>query len=214
LAPSRRQTAEFEPDHAAADDHEMPGHLAQRQRARAVDDQAFGIVDLDAGQRGDRGARGDDDVLGGHALARDLDRARVLERGEALEPVDLVLLEQEFDAAGQPFDRRVLLAEQHGQVELDLARLHAELGQRAVRGFLEQLGAVQQRLGGNAADVEAGAAQRLAAFGAGGLEPELRRADRRDIAAGTRADDEDVVVVFSHDISVGGAAAYSCMENC
>lgn len=42
------------------------------------------------------------------------------------------------------------------------------------------------------------AAQRFAPFGARGLEPELRRADRRDITAGTGTDDKDVVVVISH----------------
>ena len=83
-----------------------------------------------------------------------------------------------------------------GEVELDLAGLHPELGQRAMRRFLEQLRAMQQRLRRNAADVEAGPAQRLAGFGAGGLQPQLRRADRGDIAAGAGADDEDVVVVL------------------
>ena len=44
--------------------------------------------------------------------------------------------------------------------------------------FLEQLGTVEQRLGRDAADVEAGAAERLATLRARGLEPELRGADR------------------------------------
>src|SRR5690606_11270429 len=83
----------------------------------------------------------------------------------------------------------------------------AELGECAVGQFLEQLGAVEQRLRRNAADVEARAAERLAAFGAGGLEPELRGADRGDIAAGTGSDDEDVVVVLvSHAASVARLA--------
>ena len=55
--------------------------------------------------------------------------------------------------------------------------------------LLVQLGGVQQRLRGDAADIEAGAAQRLAALDAGGLQPELCRADRGDIAAGAGADD-------------------------
>jgi hypothetical protein len=48
------------------------------------------------------------------------------------------------------------------EVERELA-LDAPFGEVAVRGFLEQLGRVEQRLGRNAADVEAGAAKRLAA---------------------------------------------------
>jgi hypothetical protein len=43
---------------------------------------------------------------------------------------------------------------------------------------------MQQRLAGDAADVEAGAAERGALFDQSDLEPELRRAKRADIAAG------------------------------
>ena len=68
-------------------------------------------------------------------------------------------------------------------------------------GLLEQLGGVQQRLGRDAADVEAGAAQRLAALDAGGLQPQLGGADRRHIAAGTGADHDQVEVSLCHFIS-------------
>ena len=74
----------------------------------------------------------------------------------------------------------------------------AELGHRAIGGVIEQLGRVQHRLRRNAADVEAGAAERLAAFGARGLQPQLRGADRGDVAAGAGADHQDVIIVFSH----------------
>ena len=87
------------------------------------------------------------------------------------------------------------------EVELDLAGADAPFGERPVMRFLEQLGRVEQRLGRDAADVEAGAAQRLAALGAGGLEAELRGTDRGDIAAGAGADHQDVeIVILSHSI--------------
>ncbi len=71
-----------------------------------------------------------------------------------------------------------------------------------MRRFLEQLGRVEQRLGRDAADVEAGAAERLAALGAGGLEAKLRGADRGDVAAGAGADHQDVeIVILSHVLS-------------
>ena len=54
------------------------------------------------------------------------------------------------------------------------------------------LGVTQQDLGWDAADVEAGAAQRLALLDAGDLQPKLRGADGADIAAGAGADDGDV----------------------
>ncbi len=114
-----------------------------------------------------------------------------------LQPLDLVLLEQELDAAGQFLDRGSLFALQRGEIELDLTGLDPELCQRAMRGLVEQLRAMQQRLGGNAAQIEASPAQRLARLGAGDLEAQLRGADGGDIAAGSGADDEEVVVRFS-----------------
>ena len=60
------------------------------------------------------------------------------------------------------------------------------------RRLLVELRGLQQRLRGDAADIEAGAAERAALLDAGRLEAELRRADRGDIAAGAAADDDDV----------------------
>src|SRR5690606_2830843 len=61
--------------------------------------------------------------------------------------------------------------------------------------FLEQLRAMEEGLGRNAADVEAGSAQCLAAFGTGRPQAQLRCADRGDVTPGARPDDEDIVVV-------------------
>ena len=88
--------AELEPDHAAADHDQVLGHLRQLQRAGRIDDPL--LVDLDARQRSDRRAGGDDDVLRAHRAVADLDRVRAFEARVALEPFDLVLLEQELDA--------------------------------------------------------------------------------------------------------------------
>ena len=64
----------------------------------------------------------------------------------ALQPFDLVFLEQEGDAAGQLLDRLGLLAVHRIEIELDLAQFDAELGERPGAGFLEQLGGVEQGL--------------------------------------------------------------------
>src|SRR5258707_14241067 len=64
-----------------------------------------------------------------------------------------------------------------------------------MRRFLVFLRGLQQRLRGDAADIEAGAAEPVAALDAGGLQAELRCADRRDVAARAGADDDDVVGV-------------------
>ena len=83
------------------------------------------------------------------------------------------------------------------EVELQALHLDAVVGE-VVPGLLVVLRGLQQRLGGDAADVEAGAAERRLAVGvlpfvdAGVAEAELRGADRGDVAAGPAADHDDV----------------------
>ena len=173
----------------------MLGDLRQFERAGRIDDDPLGVVNFNAGQRRYRGASGDQDVGGRHVFARNGNSMGILERGRALQPIDLVLLEQELDPAGQILDRRGLLALHNAQIELNLAGLDPELGECAASGLLEQLRAMQQRLGRDAADIEACAAKRLARFGAGDFQVGLGSTDRGDIAAGACADDEHVVVV-------------------
>ena len=96
--------AELEPDHAAADHHHR-APAPWSSSSALVESTIRLMVDLDAGQRGDAGAGGDDEILRLVALAGDVDRVLGGELGMALQPFDLVLLEQEFDAAGQPLDR-------------------------------------------------------------------------------------------------------------
>ena len=81
----------------------------------------------DAGNAARRRAGGDDDFLRLERLLvafEDLDLAVPGQTRRALDPVDLVLLEQELDALGQPAD------------DLVLARVHLPHvdGWRAVRG--------------------------------------------------------------------------------
>ena len=149
------------------------------------------------------GTGGDDDLLGGDHFVADLDlpTARRLrdESAVAVEQGDLVLLEQALDAPGELIDDAALARDHLGDVDLRRADVDA-LGLEAVAGFFEQVRGVQQRLGRDAADVEAGAAQTRLALGVGigvgfaarGLEAELRGADRGHVAAGPAADDEDV----------------------
>ena len=59
-------------------------------------------------------------------------------------------------------------------------------------------------LGGNTADVEAGAAEGGALLDAGGLEAQLRRLDGRHVAAGAAADDHDVVLLRSRRRQASG----------
>ena len=191
---------QFQTDDATADDDQMARNLVQFQRAGRIDDLAACIVHGHAGQRGDRRTGGDDDVLRRHLLAIHFDGVGAGEAGQALEPGHLVLLEQIFDAAGQALDGIDALALHGGQVEAHLVDLDAQLGERAVGGFVIEFRGVQQRLRRDAADVEAGAAQRLAAFGAGGLQAQLSSADRGDIATWASTDNQDVIIEIGHGV--------------
>src|SRR6516164_3137322 len=60
-------------------------------------------------------------------------------------------------------------------------------------GLFVELGGVQQRLRGNAADIETSAAEGFVLLDHRDLHAELRRADGADIAAGAGADHDEVV---------------------
>ena len=93
-------------------------------------------------------------------------------------------------------DRRVLVRQHLLQVELRLADLDAERVE-GVAGLVEHLGGVQQRLGRDAADIEAGAAKRRALLDHGDLQAELGGLDGADIAARAGSDDDDIISHFS-----------------
>src|SRR4029077_8925980 len=78
-----------------------------------------------------------------------------------------------------------------GEVELG-RRQHDAMDAEIVSRLLEQMRGLQQRLGGDAADIEAGAAERGAIFDHRHLHAELRGADCRHIAARTGADYDEI----------------------
>src|SRR5205823_13895331 len=103
--------------------------------------------------------------------------------------VDLVLPEQERDALDVAVDAFVLELHHGRKVELRCPDADAHLAERVAR-LLEALRRMQQRLRGDAADIEAGAAEGLLLLDHRHLHAELRRADRADIAAGAGTDDD------------------------
>ena len=81
-AQSAPHAAEFQADHAGANDNQMLRHLVQFQRAGRCDD-AF-LIDIDAAQRRRFAAGGDDDVLRFVHGAIDLDLAGCRRSGRCL----------------------------------------------------------------------------------------------------------------------------------
>jgi len=112
--------AELKPDHAGADDQQLPRHLVERERAGRRHDALF--VDLDALQARDVGARRNDDVfrlqgLGLAVAARHLDLAGAEYPALAVDDIDLVFLHQEVDALDVAVDALLLEIHHRGKIE-------------------------------------------------------------------------------------------------
>ena len=149
----------------------------------------------EAGQHSRLAAGGEDDVLGledAHgATVRDLNLAAAQQAGEALDDFDLLALHEQGYAGGVLVNDRVLAFENQGQVE------HGVLAMQALLFWmfevLPDLGGVEQRLGGHAADMEAGATELGILFDERGLEAVLAGADGSGVAPGTAADHDHVI---------------------
>ena len=173
-------------DDAAADHQEASWILRQLERAARVDDAR--IVRHER-QPHRLGTGGDDAMLEANAFAAaalgDLEHMRADELADAAYHLDLALLGQHGQSAGQLAHHARLpgaqLAGVHpGRLEHNAMRTH-------LARIFNDLRGVQQRLGRNAADVEAHAAECLPALDQRDLEPEIRGAKGRGVTAGPRA---------------------------
>ena len=160
----------------------------------AVDDAL--AVGLETGDGPHDRAGGDDDVPGVDglllaALVRDLDRAGQAEAREAVEGRHLVLLHQELDALRILRHDLVLALLHVGEGEPHVGDLHAEVCQILPR-LLVVVGRHQKLLRRDAPAQAARPAQTIVLLDDGDFESELRRAYRRDVAAGPRPYDRQV----------------------
>ncbi|MNF62684.1 hypothetical protein D3C84_443680 [compost metagenome] len=193
---ARPYRTQFQADNAGTDNAQALRHGLEFQGAGGVDDDFLvdrSWRDVDRARTGcqdhvfgfdhfDSAVRlGDFDFLAGQQLAVALDRS------------DAVGLEQGGDAAGQVF-HDVGLATDHGRYIHGHACVADTVDFEAVFGFVEFPGAVQQRLGRNATDVQAGTAQGQLALSIGvfldasGRQTELSCLDSCYIAARARTD--------------------------
>ena len=190
--PDRTQ---FQPDHAGAHHQQLLWHFAQRKRAGGRYDLLF--INGDAGQWRHIRTRGDDDVFGRQAAslaaALHFDFSGRGDAAFAHNGFALGFLEQEFHALGELAHHLVLGRHHGGQVEADLC-LDAHLGEVVLR-FVETLRRMQQGLGRDAADIEAGAAKDAALVYAGGGKAKLAQPDGGVIAARSAADHTRVKII-------------------
>ena len=138
------------------------------------------------------------------ALVAHLNRLAVDDLGPAMDHLHLVFFQQCGDAGGQAVNDAVFPFHALADVQSRYIHLNAQLRALAmVHGLLELLGHMDQRLGGNAANVQAGAAQCLA-FHQNGGDAQLACANRRDITAGAAADNQQRgVQCLSHALTPG-----------
>ncbi len=195
----RPDGAELQSDRARADDEHGLGHFGQGDALVAADHAL--AVKFEKGKFHRHAARGEDDVLRGDFLgarvADDFNRVGIDQLAEALEHLNLVLLHQVLHAAGQLVHDFTLALHHGGEVELDLAGDDAVRGETFLRK-VEVLAGGKQRLAGNTADIETGAAEGLVFFDDGGLETELGGADGGNVAAGTATNDDELVIKVRH----------------
>src|SRR5699024_8268753 len=155
LRPQRAIDAgHLQADDAAADDQQAFGHVGQLQRPGRVHHAI--VVFGQAGNLNHARAGGDDALveIDRAPVAVMLDRQFVVaaEGAHALHDFDLALPGHAGQAAGELFHHRVLEAAQLVEIDVGLAEGYAVLAQ--LRGRIDDLTDVQQRLGRNAADVE------------------------------------------------------------
>ena len=112
--------------------------------------------------------------------------------------LDLALLGQRLEAAGELADDAVL--PRAHLVDVDARLLERDAGLAELVGLGQDLGDVQQRLGRDAADVQADAAELLAAVDQRDGQPEVGGAERGRVAARAAAEDGHLDL----DVGVGG----------
>src|SRR5438445_3435556 len=186
---------ELSADRASAHDDDRLRHLVQGDSMVAVDDPI--AIHLETGQRLGTRSGGDHQVLRIDCLAAVLDHDLVfrLDDAFALKDRDLVLLEQELRAAPELVDHSLLPLQHRRPIDLPALGLDAERG--GTMDLVSQLRGMEERFGGNAAAVQAGAAHLLFLDDCD-LESQLGSSNSTDIPGGAAADDGYVKRLIGH----------------
>jgi len=109
-----------------------------------------------------------------------------LELRDTVDDLDLALAREVYQPTGEPADHAVLPTPQGGQI--DLRGVELEPVRRHLLGLGDDAGGVQQRLGGDAADVQTHPAQTLVALDQGDFQPQIGGAEGGGITARTGTD--------------------------
>ncbi len=177
---------ELDADRAAPQDDDrlrnvlQPDRFVTRDDPFAVDGDPGDAPRLRAGRDDDLARRGEDLRL----AVGDFDPALARQAAAALDPIDLVLLEEKLDPAGQALDDLVFPRLHLTHVDADCGLTDGQPPVLPVLGDLERVGVFEERLGRDAAPVETSAAERRCALDHGGSQPQLGGTNGGHVAAG------------------------------
>mmetsp|Transcript_11048 Transcript_11048/g.27175 ORF Transcript_11048/g.27175 Transcript_11048/m.27175 type:complete len:482 (-) Transcript_11048:59-1504(-) len=185
-------------NYSSSDNRHRLGYFLDVQRSSGVDDLAPRIIHGHGRQRRDLRSSRNDDILGVQTLApaivqRHAHAVRTRQAALSFEVIHLMLLEKMFDAAGQSLHGLGLRIKHFRNVHRHLSDVDSVIGKVMLR-VMVVMGAGQQCLGWDAADIETSSAQRAAHFDACGFQAHLAGLDGGDVAAGSAADYHDVIL--------------------
>src|SRR5436190_7207446 len=192
--------AKFKTDRATANDEKFLRRLLKGERLGAADD--YFAVELHVGQLDRHAAGGDEDVgcldlLAVASVRFDHDATRCRDCSQSLKRRDLVSLHQRLHAAIHGLHDLVFAGEHLSQIETDGFQHDAMFGSFLFRENVVIAGS-EECFAWDAPYVEAGAAELFVLFDDGGLQAELRGANRRDISAGSRTDDDEIKFIHGY----------------
>ena len=198
LAKSRKQGSKFYADNAAAYYDEAFGQLGHGKDIIGGD-YVLTVYPLDGRTRGRRTRCKYQPIVrySFRLLVRsyDFDMVRVGQSAEALYNLNAMRLFEHSDTGNELFDSRGLICRHLAVIIAHLRSLYAENG--GVDGLLIDFRAVQERLGGYAAAIQAGAAE-FTRFDQSDLFAKLSRPYRCDVTAGAAAQNNYIIFVFAH----------------
>ena len=179
-------------DAAAEDDRRARGSRSSSSAWSLGEDPA---ADLEARQRAAVRAGREDHVRAAVDVVADAHRRAGLEAALAGDDGDAAGLDEALEALVLLRDDALAVGADAGRV--DALECGADADGRRIAGDLGDLGRVQQRLGRDAAAVQARAAH-LVLLDEGDRLAELRRSQRRGVAAAAAAEDDEVERVLGH----------------
>lgn len=160
--------AELETNDTSTNDGHLFRNVVEGKSARRVDNLHLGVVDGNVGDRGGFGARGNDGVFRRDGGSRSVDAGNGNSGGVdkfagTFDICDLVLLEQALDTAAELVDRGLLCLHHGREIKADFRNDDSPLFE-VVLCHVVVVCVVEQRLGRDAADVQAGTAEGAALF--------------------------------------------------